>query len=70
MPDRMRVAHSKGTAQQLEANQAAAMIATGKAAFSATHSVLLTAAAVSMGRLTILIYGPLHQTRSVRVRHH
>ncbi|TQS73922.1 MFS transporter [Rhodobacteraceae bacterium] len=58
------------TAQQLDADDGAAMIAAGKAAFSATHSILLTAAAVLMALLSILVYVLLRQTRSVSVGHH
>lgn len=57
-------------AQQVGADQEAAIIAAGKVAFSATHSVLLTTAAVLMGLLTILVYCLLHQSRPVRARHH
>ncbi len=76
LPDSLaeRASHSMGdvyiTAQQLEADDGAAMIAAGKAAFSATHSVLLTTAAVLMAMLTILVYVLLRQTRSVSVGHH
>tara|TARA_R110002033_G_scaffold46121_2_gene90466 strand:+ start:2656 stop:4176 length:1521 start_codon:yes stop_codon:yes gene_type:complete len=58
------------TAQQLGADQGAAIIAAGKVAFSATHSVLLTTAAVLMGLLTILVYCLLHQSRPVTASHH
>lgn len=58
------------TAQQLEADDGAAMPAASKAAFSATHSVLLTAAAVLMALLTILVYVLLRQTRPVSAGHH
>ncbi|WP_349540309.1 MFS transporter [Sagittula sp. NFXS13] len=76
LPDSLaeRASHSMGdvyiTAQQLEADDGAAMIAAGKAAFSATHSVLLTTAAVLMAMLTILVNVLLRQTRSVSVGHH
>ncbi|QDY71391.1 MFS transporter [Qingshengfaniella alkalisoli] len=57
-------------AQQLGADQAAAAIAAGKAAFSATHSVLLTTAAVLMGLLTALVYFLLAQARGTAASHH
>lgn len=43
-------------AQQLGAGPGAAVISAGKAAFSATHSVLLTTAALLMGLLTGLVF--------------
>ncbi|MCE8472415.1 MFS transporter, partial [Rhodovulum sulfidophilum] len=50
-------------ARQLEADQGAAVIAAGKAAFSATHSVLLTTAALLMGLLAVLVFFLLAQGR-------
>ncbi|WP_414897845.1 MFS transporter [Rhodovulum sp. YEN HP10] len=50
-------------ARQLEADQGAAVISAGKAAFSATHSVLLTTAALLMGLLAVLVYFLLAQGR-------
>lgn len=58
------------TAQQVGADQGAAMIAAGKAAFSVTHSVLLTTAAVLMGLLTILVYVLLADARTVPAGSH
>ncbi|TKD15364.1 MFS transporter [Rhodobacter capsulatus] len=50
-------------AQQLGAELGAALITAGKGAFSATHSVLLTAAALLMGLLTVLVFFLLAPTR-------
>ncbi|WP_413469624.1 hypothetical protein [Rhodovulum sulfidophilum] len=49
--------------RQLDADQGAAVIAAGKAAFSATHSVLLTTAALLMGLLAVLVFLLLAQGR-------
>lgn len=50
-------------ARQLGSDPGAAMISAGKAAFSATHSVLLTTAAILMSLLTVLVLFLLSQTR-------
>lgn len=43
-------------AQQLSADQGAAVIAAGKAAFTQTHSVLLSTAAALIGALALLVF--------------
>lgn len=50
-------------ARHLGTEQGAAVIAAGKAAFSATHSVLLTTAAVLIGLLAALVFFLLSQRR-------
>ncbi|MGE4328342.1 MAG: MFS transporter [Pseudodonghicola sp.] len=50
-------------AQQLGSGPGAAVISAGKTAFSATHSVLLTTAAILMGLLTGLVFFLLSQAR-------
>lgn len=50
-------------ARQLGSGPGAAMISAGKDAFSATHSVLLTTAAILMSLLTVLVLFLLSQTR-------
>ncbi|ETX29159.1 MFS transporter [Roseivivax isoporae] len=56
--------------RNLAADQGAAVIAAGKAAFSVTHSVLLTTAAVMMGLLTVLVYVLLAPARGVTAGGH
>jgi MFS transporter, DHA2 family, multidrug resistance protein len=75
LPDRLveQAATSMGdvyiVAQQLAPDQGAALIAAGKAAFSATHSVLLTTAAVLMGLLTVLVFFLLAGARRIATSH-
>lgn len=52
-------------AQKLTADQGAAVIAAGKAAFSATHSILLSAAAALVGVLAVLVFFLLAGARKV-----
>ena len=56
-------------AQQLAPEQGQAVIAAGKAAFSATHSSLLTTAAGLMGALAILVFFLLGRRRAVVPAH-
>ncbi len=56
-------------AQQLTANQAAAVIAAGKAAFTMTHSVLLSTAAALIGALAVLVYFLLAGARRIAAAH-
>lgn len=56
-------------AQQLSPEQGQAVIVAGKAAFSATHSWLLTAAAGLMGALAILVFFLLGRRRAVVPAH-
>lgn len=51
-------------AQHLGPGPGAAVISAGKAAFSATHSVLLTTAALLMSLLTVLVFFLLSRARS------
>jgi DHA2 family multidrug resistance protein-like MFS transporter len=57
-------------AQQLTKDQGAAVIAAGKAAFSATHSILLSAAAALIGALAVLIFFLLTGVRRVDGKTH
>ena len=50
-------------AQRMAADQGATLIAAGKAAFTATHSVLLTTAAVLIGVLSMLVFLLLANSR-------
>ncbi len=56
-------------ARQLPDDQAAALIAAGKAAFSATHSVLLMTSAALIGGLAVLVFFLLAEVRKDTVRH-
>ncbi len=54
-------------ARQLPGDQAAALIAAGKTAFSATHSVLLLTAAALIGGLAVLVFFLLAGMRKATV---
>lgn len=56
-------------AQKLAPEQSEALIAAGKAAFSAGHATVLTAAAVLLGLLAALVYGLLGDRREGAVQH-
>ncbi|CAM3355649.1 MFS transporter, DHA2 family, multidrug resistance protein [Paracoccus aminovorans] len=57
-------------ARQLAADQGAAVIAAGRAAFSATHSVLLLTAAALIGALAALVFLLLAKAKSGGASHH
>ncbi len=56
-------------AHQFTAEQSAAVIAAGKAAFSSTHSVLLLAAAMLIGALAVAVFFLLAKVRAGGAEH-